>query len=122
MNNKWRLAGHPDEDVFEAYIFGRLSETSVSGLEEHLLICEQCQVTLVETDEYVRVMKAATSAYAWDVGASVVSPRSIGKPDEGLQWNAAAAAILLLTCLTALLSWKNPGGDPKALLGNNITI
>ena len=26
--------------------------------------------------------------------------------------NAAAAAALLLTCLTALLSWRTPAGDP----------
>jgi hypothetical protein len=113
VNNKWRLSGHPDEDAFEDYIFGRLSETAVSEFEEHLLVCELCQLALAEADEYVRVMKAATSAYAGDVGLSVVSSHPIRKPDEGLRWNAAAAAILLLTCLTALMSWKNPGSDPK---------
>ena len=116
VNNRGRLSGHPDEDAFEDYIFGRLSETTISEFEEHLLACEPCQLTLAEADEYVRVMKAAYFlAYAGDFGLPVASPHPIRKPDEGLRWNAAAAAVLLLTCLTALLSWRNPGGDPKTV-------
>ena len=77
MNNRGRLSGHPDEDAFEDYIFGRLSETTISEFEEHLLACEPCQLTLAEADEYVRVMKAATSAYAGDFGLPVASPHPI---------------------------------------------
>ena len=101
---------HPNEDVFEDYVFDRLSEDKAANFEEHLLICEQCQGTLAKTDEYIQVMKAATAAYA----AGRATPSSTRR-SHGLRWNAAAAAILLLTCLTALLSWRTPVGDPHTI-------
>jgi hypothetical protein len=99
---------HPHQDLFENYAFDRLSGDQAAGFEEHLLICEQCQDTLAKTDEYIRVMKAAAAAYIG--GASPPLRR------QGLRWNAGAAAILLLTCLTALLSWRTPVGEPKAIV------
>lgn len=101
---------HPDEDVFEDYLFERLSEEDIADFEEHLLICEQCQDTLAKTDDYIQVMKAATAAFA----AGRATPASPLRR-HGLRWNAAAAAILLLTCLTALLSWRTTAGDPYTI-------
>lgn len=100
---------HPDEDVFEAYAFERLSEENLAEFEEHLLICPQCQDTLEQTEAYIRFMKAATSVYA---GKLRVMP---DRRRSGLRWNVAAAAILLLTCMTALFSWRNPAGAPKVV-------
>jgi hypothetical protein len=95
---------HPDEDVFEHYTFNRLSNEETADFEEHLLICEQCQSTLEKTSAYILMMKAATAAYS--VGHPKTSAGRIR-----LRWSAPAAAILLLTCLTALLSWRTPAGD-----------
>jgi hypothetical protein len=100
---------HPDEDVFEDYAFDRLSEKKTADFEEHLLVCERCQDKFVQVDEYVRLMKAATAAYVTEHG---LPPRT---RERGLRWNAAAAAVLLLTCLTALLSWRTPSGEPKTV-------
>jgi hypothetical protein len=108
VNIKLMPSRHPHEDVFEDYVFERLSETELSEFEEHLLICEKCQTTLVKTEDYIRLMKAATAVYAGD-------RKSGGAKDVGLRWNAAAAAILLLTCLTALMSWRTPVSDPKVV-------
>jgi hypothetical protein len=94
---------HPHEDVFEDYAFDRLSGNDAGKFEEHLLICEECQGTLAKTEEYILVMKTATAGYASERTASSLTRRS-----PGLRRNAAAAAILLLTCLTALLSWRTP--------------
>jgi hypothetical protein len=99
---------HPHEEVFEDYVFGRLSETELSNFEEHLLVCEKCQTTLAKTEEYIRVMKAATSIYAG--GRKPGAGR-----DTSLRWNAAAAAVLLLTCLTALVSWRTPVVDSRVI-------
>ncbi len=100
---------HPEEDAFEEYLFDRLPENQIGGVEEHLLFCEQCQATFAEIDDYVQLMKAATSAYAGNL-RRMPSPR---RHEHGLRWSAAAAAILLLTCLSALFSWRNPGETPK---------
>ena len=108
MNIKLMPSRHPHEEMFEDYVFGRLSETDLSYFEEHLLVCEKCQTTLAKTDEYIRVMKAATSVYAGNRKAG-------GGRDASLRWNAAAAAILLLTCLTALVSWRTPVVDPMLI-------
>ncbi len=52
---------HPDENVLEEYAFGRLNEAEAAILEEHILVCEQCQLALAETDDYIRLMKFAAS-------------------------------------------------------------
>jgi len=107
---------HPDEDVFEDYAFHRLSEAEMAGFEEHLLLCGRCQETLAKTDEYIRLMKAAIAGYAGGMPEMPYIPQAVPvRRDGGLRWNAAAAAILLLTCLTALFSWRNPSGDPKVI-------
>jgi hypothetical protein len=107
---KIRPNRHPHQDLFEDYAFDRLSGDEAADFEEHLLICEECQEALARTEEYIQVMKAATAAYvAGSIGASL--PRRA----QGLRWNATAAAVLLLTCLTGLLSWRAPGGEPKAI-------
>lgn len=96
---------HPDEDVFEKYTFGRLSEAAVASFEEHLLICETCQDRLNETTEYILAMKVCVAHF---------EPARLRK--HGLRRNAVAAAILLLTCLTALLSWRTPPGEAKPVV------
>ena len=42
--------------------------------------------------------------------------RRLDRADTGLRWNAAAAAVLLLTCLTALLSWRTPSSEPRTIV------
>ena len=105
---------HPDEGVFENYSFDRLSEKEAAVFEEHLLICETCQDTLAETEEHIRVMKAATAAY---IAAHKGSWPSRLK-ERGLRWNAVAAAGILLTCLTVLLSWRSPLAEPQTIMLN----
>lgn len=102
---------HPHEDVFEDYAFNRLSGEDTAEFEEHLLLCEQCQATLAETDDHIALMKAATAAYVSERNPSV-------RRGYDLRRNVAAAAILLLTCLTGLLSWRSPAHDPKTVALN----
>ena len=40
------MDGHPAGDDLENYSRGRLAPTRVPRLEEHLLVCERCRVTL----------------------------------------------------------------------------
>jgi len=61
---------HISEDTLEKYALGRIPEVDFFPVEEHLLICLTCQIRLEEMDEYIKVMKAATSA----VPCAVLSP------------------------------------------------
>jgi hypothetical protein len=104
---------HPDDDVLENYAFDRLPADKLVAFEEHLLICEKCQWRLDRTDQHIQLMKAATAAY--------VTEHPDGPPvrsrKRGLRWNAAAAAaVLLLTCMTALVSWRTPSGEPRVVV------
>jgi len=104
---------HPDEDLFENYALERLSEEKTIGFEEHLLICEECQSTLQETDEYIQFMKLGMAAQV--TGNRGGAPHYAHVRGPGLRWNAARAAALLLTCLTALLSWRTPTVEPQTV-------
>src|SRR5260370_21385809 len=101
---------HPHEDVFEDYAFDRLPGNDAGKFEEHLLICEECQGTLAKTEEYILVMKAATAGYASERPGSSLTRRS-----HSMRRNAVAAAILLLTPLTALVSSRTPT-DPVVIV------
>jgi len=53
---------HIPEDVLERYALRRLADADRVPLDEHLLFCPACQVSLKGMDEYVKVMKAALAA------------------------------------------------------------
>ena len=53
--------GHIPEDWLERYSLGTLEEPLIAPLEEHLLICHLCQDRLVETDDFLEAMRAATT-------------------------------------------------------------
>jgi len=74
---------HPGEDVFESYVFDRLSDYETANFEDHLLRCERCQSKLAQAEEYVGLMKAATSEYVTEhrgKGQCVCSPPATHGP------------------------------------------
>lgn len=46
------LRDHPSEQMIELHALGRLGEELVPSLEEHLLVCVQCQNALQEEDAF----------------------------------------------------------------------
>ena len=50
---------HLAEDTLEMYSMGRLSETEIDNVEDHLLICPVCQDRLTETDQFVHAIRSA---------------------------------------------------------------
>ncbi|MGJ5813669.1 hypothetical protein [Paludibaculum fermentans] len=50
---------HIAEDSFEQYSMGTLEDSQLAPLEEHLLVCHECQDRLKTTDEFVATMRAA---------------------------------------------------------------
>ena len=61
MESGFSLKDHPSEDLLEQYALGRLAEAQAAPLEEHLLLCSQCQTGLTQADDYVQLMKHAMS-------------------------------------------------------------
>jgi hypothetical protein len=94
---------HPVEEILEEYAFNHLGDAQAAALEEHILICADCQKNLENIDEYILLMKAATSEYA-------ARPKAT-KPALAVRvtWVAAAALIVLVSVpglMKALGRWR----------------
>src|ERR1019366_7681453 len=48
---------HIDEEETERYSMGAMPEGAIAPFEEHLLICESCQLRLAQTDVYVAAVR-----------------------------------------------------------------
>jgi hypothetical protein len=117
---------HPAEEILEEYAFNRLGDTQATALEEHILICADCQKNLEDIDEYILLMKAATAEYA--ARPKAIRPALAAK----VTWVAAAALIVLVsvpTLMKALGQWRAepaPTTAPVVLAalrgGDNTTI
>lgn len=57
-------AAHIDDDALEAYSLGRLADTDAAPVEEHLLVCAECQDRLAGWDEYIAAMRGAMRTFA----------------------------------------------------------
>jgi hypothetical protein len=53
------IGPHVADDVLESYLLQRLPEAELAAVEEHLLVCEKCQLQAEETEEFIRVTRAA---------------------------------------------------------------
>ena len=57
------VLAHVTEELLEEYSFGRIREPQLGWLEEHLLICPQCQSELDDIEEYKVFMKAGLASF-----------------------------------------------------------
>lgn len=53
------IGPHVADDVLEQYLLKRLAEEELASVEEHLLVCMDCQVQAEQTEEFILVTKAA---------------------------------------------------------------
>jgi hypothetical protein len=53
---------HYPDDVLERYAMGKLSSLDYVPLEEHLLICTDCQTNLLAVEDYILIARAALGA------------------------------------------------------------
>jgi hypothetical protein len=56
------MEGHVQEERLEMYAMGRLGESEVAEVEEHLLLCEICQEELTRVDEFLKAFRVAAPA------------------------------------------------------------
>jgi anti-sigma factor RsiW len=55
---------HFDDEEMESYSRGVLAPAREALLEEHLLICSDCQRRVAKSDDYVRAMRRAAEELA----------------------------------------------------------
>jgi hypothetical protein len=72
---------HATEELLEEYSFGRIREPQLGWLEEHLLICPQCQSELDGIEEYKVFMKVGLASLAREREAAAGLPDSPNDPD-----------------------------------------
>jgi hypothetical protein len=66
------LGEHLDPETAEEFSLGRLPESGVERVEEHLLICQSCRDLVEESDSFVNSIRAA-SAELRRAGSSAVA-------------------------------------------------
>jgi hypothetical protein len=119
---------HVDDEELERYSMGAMPEAAIAPFEEHLLVCEPCQLRLAQTDVYVSAMRQASArlraeplkrglpwlrfprlvpALAGVAVAVVAAGLWIGRPDMG---QAHPFAVDLVATRGAAIEAKAPAG------------
>jgi len=117
---------HATEELLEEYSFGRICEPQLGWLEEHLLICPECQSELDDIEEYKVFMKAGLAAFESERLAGAVPPGSPARagstvglwfslrravsfhfawPEMSVTRSLLAAAVVLVVAGTAV-TWR----------------
>jgi predicted anti-sigma-YlaC factor YlaD len=52
------LTPHPGEETLEEYLMGRIPESQVAKVEEHLLLCDYCRSFYILIEERIRDIRA----------------------------------------------------------------
>jgi len=99
---------HPTDDLLEEYIFGRVPEPTLSFLEEHLLICPNCQCSLEATSDFVTLMKTGAAEFKTAPRRSTGRGlwRLVAEPRGRWYAGIAMAAMVLLT-LGGITEWRS---------------
>jgi anti-sigma factor RsiW len=104
------LNGHAPEEMLEEYSRGRLPEAEAECLEEHLLVCPQCQDQLAEVDAFVDAARQAAARLQMEPQAR--NWRALW------QWLARPAPLAMATGVAILLAgavvvWRTgPRNEP----------
>ncbi|HKW96846.1 MAG TPA: hypothetical protein VJN43_03890 [Bryobacteraceae bacterium] len=108
---------HPENEVLEQYAAGSLDEPALGELEEHLLVCTQCQGRLEEMDVYVAAMRGAAAQLEhdeeshrrfWTRVSGALTFRRLG-------WAMAAAGVLLIGVAVYIAREPAGAGQPLAI-------
>jgi len=104
-----REGDHASDEALERYATHSLPEAALAEIEEHLLVCSQCQQQLEQIDAYVSAMRSAAKGLDqedesrktyWTRVSRVLTFRKFG-------W-AMAVAALVLGAVALRVSTKRP--------------
>ncbi|MDQ6759086.1 MAG: hypothetical protein M3Z32_04360 [Acidobacteriota bacterium] len=109
---------HFDDDILELYSIGRLRDEQVPAVEEHLLLCSECQLRFTSIDDYVRAAKSATAELERE---KATPKREFGELLRRLWlvpkplWAAGMATACLAVSLIVLSPWQVQNGHETEL-------
>ncbi len=112
---------HPSEEILERYALGRVGASDMEPIEEHLLVCPQCQERLSEADQYILAMQDAARLLLNGRSRAVPEPSSSlwGKRKPALHWGmrwlwpAGAVAFAALALSLAVPKQLSQAGIPE---------
>ncbi len=110
----YRFDQHSTEEMLDLYAVGRLEEPLAEILEQHLLICEPCQVRLDQADSFARGMTRATARLARErelKSAKIPFWQNLRLP--GPRWLSAAACVATF-CVALMTSSQWPRASVQA--------
>ena len=81
-------AYHIPEDLLEQYAMGTLPDPESAPVEEHILLCSECQARLQEIDEFLLAIQGAAAAL-------------LRQPREAVPWRGVSRPALPLTEILA---------------------
>jgi hypothetical protein len=99
---------HPSEEILEEYIFNRLSAVRTAQVEEHLLICQNCQDAVAETERFVSALKVATRQPVPPIGPVRSAWRNGPKALRHFAPRTSLAPALALVILALVVVWQHP--------------
>lgn len=99
--------GHLDDELLEKYAVGNLPYAQIDRVEEHLLICFECQVRMSGIDDFLAVAKAGAaevkgSQHLRKPNLSELVYRTLGRLSWTMPspaWGIGIAALLLAALL-----------------------
>lgn len=112
------LTTHYDEEYLESYAMGRLQDESAAELEEHLLLCEQCQQRLERVDDFIRAFRIASNKAVSPVARPAHAPGWLAQWFGGAWRPLPMAGALAMTALAVVM--VAPRGGGPSLLQNEV--
>ena len=95
-------SSHLTEEKIESYSMGKLAESEVALVEEHLLLCGICQEQVEEMDEFVHAVREGTKLAKDDPPTAWDRFLAFFTFHPGLAWaglSAVAAAVVIFSFL-----------------------
>ncbi len=95
-------SSHLTEETIENYTMGRLAESDLALVEEHLLLCDSCQDQVQKMDDFVKAVRGAAKLAKDDPPTAWDRFRGYLTFHPGSVWagvSALAAAVVIFTFL-----------------------
>ncbi|HVP49487.1 MAG TPA: hypothetical protein VMT32_22995 [Bryobacteraceae bacterium] len=113
-----RRGEHISNEALERYAMGSVPEPALAEIEEHLLVCSQCQQQLKEIDEYIGAMRRAAQELQeedeswkrfWMRVSRTLTFRRLG-------WAMAVTALVLGAVALRVATRTERSAEPFALM------